>query len=431
MGVEKSNTFNPKTFSDWSVTFVNQHGVEADITDIIVQLSIFESLFNNCMFGTMKLKDAVGWSERNAVVGGEEQLKIEITTPTLPDGLRTSNLEKVFTVNSYGPATAVTDGTGTVFTDIGFVSPFLITSNQTRINRSFHDMTADKIVEFIAFEVLKIGIDVENDWANLQTNTEAKHQKNIVVPGWNPLKTINFITENAISKETESSNYLFYENNDGFHFTTIDALKEKPIMRNLAMSGATPAEDSVKADGGLGVSQGHIVENMVQISRFNHTKSQMNGLYGAHIVTNNIITKQIKTYEVDYDGWEESTLGMSPLNGQGLFDTAPITVKGYMSDNYMYEVHDKTELSHYPHRQMKMSELATLTVQFDMPGDSNIWAGDIVNIDMPTKIRENPDSDVDVYVSGEWMITAIHHKINKAEYVMTCEAMKDGYENDA
>ena len=97
--------------------------------------------------------------------------------------------------------------------------------------------------------------------------------------------------------------------------------------------------------------------------------------------------------------------------------------------NYLYQIHDKGEKSHYPHYDMKKTEMRANTIKFDIPGDSNTWAGDVVLLRIPTNLP-NLDVPEDQYMTGKWLVTAIHHKISNAGYTMTLECMKDGFFGD-
>jgi hypothetical protein len=57
-----------------------------------------------------------------------------------------------------------------------------------------------------------------------------------------------------------------------------------------------------------------------------------------------------------------------------------------------------------------------------------MWAGDKIIIEKDTKLI-NSNEALDQVMGGEWIITAIHHQINKKRYVMTLECMKDSFES--
>ena len=176
-----------------------------------------------------------------------------------------------------------------------------------------------------------------------------------------------------------------------------------------------------------------MMTGFVEQSRFNLTGGQVTGQYGSSILTHNILEKSLDTFEVEYDGEKDPIMAEGTgLNGPKDSPFADYNVhqhSGFMSGNYLYQIHDKGEKSHYPHYDMKATEMRANTIKFDIPGDSNTWAGDVVLLRIPTNLP-NLDVPEDQYMTGKWLVTAIHHKINNQEYVMTIECMKDGFYGD-
>jgi hypothetical protein len=421
----QSKGFDARCRSPWSCTFENMYGETYDIGDVVGQISIYESIYNNCMFGGILINDGNGFSERHNVIGaGNEKIYVKILTTGGAD--INSNIEKTFRVNSYSDASYSNKGNGVVSSELGFIYPYLILNNNTRISRSFNAMTASEIVDYITYDILKLGQSFEIDWDDLQTNEETKNVKNIVVPGWNPFKTINWLAEHSISASSGASNYLFYENNDGFHYNSIDLLKKKEPVRIFTF-GTDIAQTVQSSKGGIEVRT-DLMSGLENQFRFNHTQSQMNGLYGGKLFTHNILTKSYNNYEVEYNGDDEAEMAFYGLDGAGQFVSDTQASLGFLPDEYLYQIHDKKDKSHYIHRDMKMSEMRTNIVKFDIAGDTNVWAGNTIDINVPTNVRNNPHTTFDENLSGKWLVTAIHHKINNDAYVMTIECMKDGFE---
>jgi len=423
--MENEISLNPKTKSDWSCEFINSSGEKFDLDFVadVEQLSIFESIYNDCMFGTVQLRDRKGFAERQSIIGsGNEKIKIWIESPHKGE---TANLEKTFSVNSYFGATYTSDGNGAINSSIGFTSPYLFVNNRTRIRRSFNAMTSSKIVDYITNDILKLGQSFDSEWDELVTNEKTKNVKNIVVPGWSPFKTINFLAEHSMSEDTGASNYVFYENNDGFHFTTVDSLKNNVPMRNFVVG--VDISKALEVSLNAITVRSDLAESFQNLKRFDHSASMLNGMYGGKVFTHNILTKEYDNFKAEYDS-DEMIISDAGLNGAGEFPPSVDSNVGFMPNEYLYQVHDKKDKSHYAHRDMKMSELRTNIVKFDIAGDTNIWAGDVINITVPTSMIEHK-GESDKFLSGKWLVTAIHHKINSMEYVQTLECMKDGFEN--
>jgi hypothetical protein len=403
---------------------ININGDPIDITNMIQQLSIYESIYNNCMFGNIIIIDDVGMIETLALVGsGEETIEVFIETPNSTEGMVTTTLEKHFVINSLSNVKRNLQGSGQMSFTLGFVSPYLVKNNTTRISRSFNAMTASEIVDYVSLDVMEFGIDSGLEFTTLMTNTKTKHTKNIVVPNWKPFDLFNFLSKNSISIDGQSD-YIFFENNEGFHFTTIYDLKQKDITRMITVSGS--AGNSYANEGAV-VMEGNNAEEWQELERFNISNNTAKGMYGGRVIAHNILTKSVSQYDIESEELEGELgdVGFGDVFKQEQFAESHI---GYMSSNYLYDIHDKEDRSHYPLYDMKISELRSNVVKFTIPGDTNIFAGDVIEVLLPSTTAES--AEMDRYMSGNFLITAIHHKLNNAGYEMTIECSKDGFDFD-
>jgi hypothetical protein len=416
-----SDMINMKRISDWYVLLTNLNGVPVDITDSIEQLSIYESIYNNCMFGNLAIHDDSGIIETLALVGsGEETITVFLETPN-DSGMSTTTLEKEFVINSLSNVKRKMTGSGETSFNLGFVSPFLVKNNTTRISRSFNAMTSSEIVDYVSLDIMEFGMDPNFVFTTLMTNTETKHTKNIVVPNWKPFDLFNFLSKNSTSIDGKSD-YVFFENNEGFHFTTIEDLKQKDITRMVTVSGK--AGDPYESEP---TNTGNNAEEWEELERFNISKNTAKGMYGGRIIAHNILTKSVEQYDIAGEPLD-SILGDVGFADVFKKEQIPESHIGYMSSNYLYDIHDKEDRSHYPLYDMKISELRSNVVKFTIPGDTNIFAGDVIEILLPSTTGES--EEMDMYMSGNFLITAIHHKINNAGYEMTIECYKDGFDFD-
>lgn len=415
-------TLDPRTTSDWSCEFTNYRGDSDELSGIIKGMNIWESIYNDCMFGNITIEDGTGFVEANGIVGGgTEGVHFEILTPSTASE-KSSNLEKEFIVDSISGGTKSSKNTTY---NIGITSPYASINNQKLISRSFMKMTASEIAEYVGTSIMEFGNFLWTDF----TVSPSLHEKNMVVPNWNPFHLLNFLTKNSVSAKGES-NYLFFENNEGFKFVTVDELKGGDIMRTFTLKNMP----TKIGESGTGYSvDNSMMEKYSEQSRFNLTAGQVNGQFGSSILTHNILEKSMEKYEVEYDGEKDKIMaegiGLNGPKSAPFADYNVWTHNGFMSSNYLYAIHDKGEKSHYPHYDMKMTEMRANCIKFDVPGDTNTWAGDVVLLRIPTGIHIH-DIPEDQYMTGKWLVTAIHHKINNAGYIMTLECMKDGYFGD-
>jgi hypothetical protein len=337
--------------------------------------------------------------------------------------MNTTTLEKDFVINSLSNVKRKLTGGGEMSFTLGFVSPFLVKNNTTKISRSFNAMTSSEIVDYVSLDIMEFGIDASLDFTTLMTNTETKHTKNIVVPNWKPFDLFNFLSKNSISIDGKSD-YVFFENNAGFHFTTIDDLKQKDITRLITVSSKS---GDAYADAGALPQRGNNAEEWEELERFNISKNTSKGMYGGRMIAHNILTKSVEQYDIAGE-LLDSVLGDVGFADVFKKEQIPESHIGYMSSNYLYDIHDKEDRSHYPLYDMKISELRSNVVKLTVPGDTNMFAGDVIEVLLPSTTDEA--QEMDKYMSGNFLITAIHHKLNNAGYEMTIECSKDGFDFD-
>jgi hypothetical protein len=285
-------------------------------------------------------------------------------------------------------------------------------------------MTTTDIVDYVSRDIMKFGTETDTGFTSLVTNTPSKNPKHIVVPNWKPFELFNFLAKNSVSASGQS-NYIFFENSAGFHFTTIDELKKAPPIRMLHAT-EVPL-NMVETGSGSNVIISNKTEDLTEIERFNTSKAIVGGMYGGKVITHNILTKEIESYEIKTTE-EGSDLGYVGFGEVFDADFVSDSNLGYMSSNYLYGYHDKSEIPHYPRYDQKMMEIRTNNVKFDVPGDSNIFAGNVIEIIIPSQTDQSGESDP--YISGNFLVTAIHHKLNNSEYSMTLECNKDGFDSE-
>ena len=176
-----------------------------------------------------------------------------------------------------------------------------------------------------------------------------------------------------------------------------------------------------------------MMTNYSENARFNLSGGQNTGMYGSGILAHNILEKWMEKYEVIYDGPLDKimaeTIGLNGPEDKQFKDFNTWQHSGLMSHNYLYNIHHLGEKSHYPLHDMKKTNLRANIIKFDIPGDTNIFAGNVIQLMIPTHIH-NHNLPEDQYLTGNWLVTAIHHKISNAGYVCTLECMKDGFFGD-
>jgi hypothetical protein len=84
----------------------------------------------------------------------------------------------------------------------------------------------------------------------------------------------------------------------------------------------------------------------------------------------------------------------------------------------------------YANRNSYMTRLAQNMFTCDVYGDPSLTAGDVITINLPDIMgtsESTKSQNTDYFLSGYFMISAIHHKLNPESYACTYDLFKNGF----
>ena len=66
----------------------------------------------------------------------------------------------------------------------------------------------------------------------------------------------------------------------------------------------------------------------------------------------------------------------------------------------------------------------------EIPGNSDLYAGDVISVDFLNYSSDNDKEKKDLYVKGNYIVMATRHIFTQSEYQTVLEAVKDSFYND-
>ena len=187
-----------------------------DLTSNFVSLKFFEDIFNPSMHGTLDIYDTIGLMSgkfSKFPIIGEEWITIEYFVPMK------SKLSMTF--HAYGISGAKHDSkqSSQIFT-IHLISEEAMLSHGMRIQRAYSDFFTN-VVSDICKKYLTM-----NSKKPVNTSTTDGIQ-NVIIPNLRPFDAIKFIANRSVSSDYPTNSFIFFENVDGYYFTTIEELFAK------------------------------------------------------------------------------------------------------------------------------------------------------------------------------------------------------------
>ena len=400
----------------------SSEGVKADLSNVVVQINLFEDIFNSAFTGNIIIVDTLNLIEKLPILG-QEYIELKCSTPQANPS-KENVIEKRFILHSIVARENVSSGAQSYSLDIATVDS--IRNLKTRVSKSYTDS-----IDSIVFDVLK------NQLGTSQPLNISPTQgiRRIVSPNIHPYTLVNLLKREAVAAFGENlpPHFLFFENKNGLNFTSLEKLFFEPTSAKLH-SGDKDSDVSIEAlrlhDEDIKTAQGN--KRILSHSFGNTNDLTTNireGMLGSNLITHDIYNKSYKSYNYDYFRDFNKHLRVEPdakpiYNKQiiskydlGTFANSSIKLHptcGLVHDKQHYgdgDLKASTPQEWILERQAKMCELNNGgIINISMNGNTLMTVGDIVHINIPIT-GEDHDGDEIESTSGRYLVSKLRHSI--------------------
>ena len=422
---------------------VTSENIIIDLTEFLVELNLFEDLFSSYLKGNLVLTDSRNLIENGPVVG-EEYLILKLQTPTFDQ-----IISKTFRVFRVSDRQVVRDNNTQNFV-LHFASVEL-----------FYDMLLPLFIPFegtiheVAGKIFSEYIASNRDWQissssdsikELEYNTPltvlnaTSNKVKFISPGWTPFKCINWLASKAIPKDLKAKNYLFFESNKSFYFGSVEYIYKEAIENNLTIGKYFISASNIR--GGANspdIDREYFIAKDVSIlDSTDHVKNATSGYLANRLITLDLFNKQYEITDYDYVEQYKEQYHTSGIGTKAQPIFTKDSLRNFTSDISFYPVHPKLYNNFsdnvsekykeiHGNRKSSLLDLNNIRMNMSVPGRTDIEVGRLLYFSYPAlgDADEGTVNKEDKQYSGYYLITAIHHKVNKIEHTMTMEVIKD------
>ena len=420
--------------------------VKMDITALVVDMNIYESIFNKTLSGNLLVVDS------NNIIGklpltGNERLEFKFFTPSLSKGydctIKTGHPMYVYKITKRESLSPRSQMYLVHFCSKEMIDNELIACNG--VNTETYSTMVSNIVKRPEFLNSKKALLFEPS-VGLR-----KHVFTRIRP-FDLIDQLSLITE---SQKHYGTGYYFYETSLGFNYRSIDSLlaveanTARPVLARYRPKPSNVADASHEKDIKNEMQQ--VIKYKI-ISQFDTLKNLRNGVYASKLITHDLLTKTFVETDFNYlneyenqihtdnskDGTKTVDKGILPnyvREGKSFADFAESTLYIHPDTSATHYTETGNVVEHPPIKnilQRRLSQRLALTsfeIELVLNGFTGLQAGDLISFEMPSyePFDEKTQRDNDPTISGRYLVTTIRHQINRSskKHIMYLKCMKD------
>jgi len=413
------------------VTLIGSNGRSEDINTgtVFDVIRIYEDIFQHVITGSIQITDGVGLFTRLSL-HGNEFIKIKFRVPGEGLGNPDVRFDKVFRIYKCSDKRPL-ENTQMQRYELFFCSEELIFANQITLSRKLREGGARDHVLSICRKDLKI-----NRKKLYPSHFEvAMGTSDLILTQYKPFEAIEYICSRAYN-ENEST-FLFFENRDGFNFTSI----EKMVKREAIINYVYPTAKMTYNPSNAAHTNYNQISKFTYPKVFNTLETTASTAHNGRLLTLDLITQSYKKYDYSHLSAGSRKMLMdtaapnSPAsklsfpynnaqnrNGKAIYEEYGtevnycLTNKGngnldYFRNKTVRSIDTSVERT-LLQRKAQLNFLTNSQLECIVPGNPLLTVGRMVEFYLPAFMPQDANNRrIDNYLSGKYLVTRVCHVI--------------------
>ena len=398
------------------IRIITSKGVAQDISAQVITIQLYEDLFSPFITGSLIIKESLDLV--NVLpFAGEEQVELEISTPTLKDG----NIKGRYYIYKLSDRELI--GDRSVVYQLHFISTEGIVDLNKKVSKVFSGKISDIVETLITNKTY--GLETSKKRFIEPTSNNVKYISNY----WSPVQNIMYCAEQS-ANQNKIPNYLFFENRDGFYYVSMDSLYSGKVYQNFVYDRYT------RDDRKLGGSARNAAEDYKRITAisipvgFDYIDRIRGGMLSSKIISYDLTKKTYtaKNYNMFQNFNKQKHLNPNPISSDSSIFRANSMIINMPRDYGNFNGYgDVTNFKTVQQRVSLMKLAEANKLQITVPGRADYTVGQKVNVTLNKIQPFNPnEGDItDKMFSGNYIIAAINHYIDRTNHECHIELIKE------
>lgn len=403
------------------VSIVTSKGLTQNITNQVMAIEIYEDLFSPFITGVINVKEMYDFINLFPFIG-EEYLTLNVYTPTIQKENRINQQFYIYKVSNR----EIVGHKSTMY-QIHFISKEALVDVNKRISKSYSGNISDIALDICTHKA--DGLESDKPLNIEKTANKTKFVSNF----WSPVKCLNYSAGTATNPEG-SSNYLFFESRKGLNFVSLDSLYNQTATQEFVYNNFS--RDVLK-DGRSLINLNEDYKQIFEISVptvFDYFERIRSGMFASKMISHDMTTKKYvaKNFEMLSDFTNNLHLNPYPAASQNNIKTqAALTINYQKQYNLFNGYGDVTNASTLQKRLSQLQQAEATKLEIMVAGRTDYTVGMKVQLNLnkiqPLSKSDLPEETRDNIFSGNYLISAVSHYINRDRHECTMEVIKDSF----
>jgi hypothetical protein len=453
--LKTKNTEKPDFAGDYvlkSVVITNHVGFKVDVKHIMLELNIYESIYNNAITGSIVIADEGNQIARMSIQG-LERIAFHLKTPGVSYGKEDvvdASEETGEPYHIYKISDRKQLNRGIMSYTLHFASREFMRNIRTKVSQAY-DGKYDRAV-----------IDIMKDKNYLDSRKKLHYEptgnaNKIVIPNLSPFDAIDIIAQRSVADKSKGVGYYFYETTGGFYFRSWQSM-----ITNQGEFARPPRQQFYYQPQKMGSDSNSTKQDKVErayesveayefVNNFHDVAANTAlGTYGHRVISHNLFDKSYDINDYHFHNEFRSTPHTDTVEKGGNKFPVSDTPVDYDNDDNVSSyaesrvslqattpfLHDK-DVGRYGleplqdglktgQRVSQQNQVVHGTaLRLVVKGQSYLQAGQLITFNLGDVNSANTDNPNDPRFSGNYIITKIRHQVTNNEYKMILACAKD------
>lgn len=446
---ENVNKPGDVSFDELFITLSN--GENIDLLPFFTELNIYEDVWSPFLTGDIILNDSINMIGTGGIAGGEGitiKLRSKCFVDT-PDNI----IDKTFQVYSIRDR-SLSEDRNQIY-KLSFISVEGITDQAVALSQRFRGTTEEIASQIYNDKIKEYRRPLEQKGPVTDMiigDTPHVSKVNFIANFWTPVQTLQYLAKYVKGNKMQGADTIFFESNKFFYFTSfqqlISAGKKTLFEEYLYTPPGTdiPHRTSGETFSGAQMSKEECtIESMTIPRTVDIIDGQDSGYYSQSVRAYDLYSKERLEAKIDvrddFGAFVHTDEGIPVPAGIQRNHMAMQTIK------ILNSVNNLTQAFNLPgskggnsdndnivaaslYRDNYFNSFKDYTFEIDVPGRTDIEIGKMIRVVYPAPISKTDDLEYDdlfdKQLTGNYLITAIRHKIDTVAHVMKMEIVKNG-----